>query len=90
LVALDQETASTLPRDVTPLAAARRDFEKGHLRRAVTAVGGRQVAAAELLGISPKSLGSKLRMYDLEEAATNPRPDVTARGDVFAASRVDP
>jgi len=90
LVALGQKNASTLPHDVTSLAAARREFEKGHLRRAVTAVGGRRVAAAELLGISRKSLWSKLRMYGLEEAAPNARPGVTARGDVFAASRLDP
>ncbi|HVZ73186.1 MAG TPA: sigma-54 dependent transcriptional regulator [Polyangia bacterium] len=53
---------------VAPLAVAAREFEKGHLRRALAATGGKRVKAAELLGISRKSLWEKLRMYDLEEA----------------------
>ena len=57
---------------VIPLSAATRAFEKLHLRRAVAAAGGKRVKAAELLGISRKSLWEKLRMYDLEDAATKP------------------
>jgi DNA-binding NtrC family response regulator len=57
---------------VGPLVAAAREFEKGHLRRAVAATGGKRVKAAEMLGISRKSLWEKLRMYDLEEAAHKP------------------
>jgi two-component system response regulator HydG/two-component system response regulator AtoC len=53
---------------VVPLAAAAREFEKGYLRRALAATGGKRVKAAELLGISRKSLWEKLRMYELEEA----------------------
>jgi DNA-binding NtrC family response regulator len=53
---------------VGPLVAAAREFEKFHLRRALAATGGKRVKAAELLGISRKSLWEKLRMYDLEEA----------------------
>jgi DNA-binding NtrC family response regulator len=53
---------------VGPLVAAAREFEKLHLRRALAATGGKRVKAAELLGISRKSLWEKLRMYDLEEA----------------------
>jgi DNA-binding NtrC family response regulator len=57
---------------VMPLTAAVRQFEKGHLRRAVSATGGKRVKAAEMLGISRKSLWEKLRMYDLEEAVDKP------------------
>jgi len=35
--------------------------------------GGKRVRAAELLGISRKSLWEKLRMYDLEEAVSKPQ-----------------
>jgi two-component system, NtrC family, response regulator AtoC len=57
------------PGTVVPLVAATREFEKGHLRRALAATGGKRVKAAELLGISRKSLWEKLRMYELEDAA---------------------
>jgi DNA-binding NtrC family response regulator len=58
---------------VVPLSAASREFEKRHLRRALAATGGKRVKAAELLGISRKSLWEKLRMYELEEAGTKPQ-----------------
>ena len=44
-----------------------------HLRRAVAAAGGKRVKAAELLGISRKSLWEKLRLYDLDDAADKPK-----------------
>jgi DNA-binding NtrC family response regulator len=53
---------------VLPLSVAVREFERNHLRRALTATGGKRVKAAELLGISRKSLWEKLRTYELEEA----------------------
>jgi DNA-binding NtrC family response regulator len=56
-----------IPQNVVPLAVAIREFEKGHLRRALAATGGKRVKAAELLGISRKSLWEKLRMYEVEE-----------------------
>jgi two-component system response regulator AtoC len=59
---------------VVPLTAATREFEKRHLRHALAATGGKRVKAAELLGISRKSLWEKLRMYDLEEAANKTEP----------------
>jgi two-component system response regulator AtoC len=65
-------TNGALPAAVGPLVAAAREFEKGHLRRAVAATGGKRVKAAEMLGISRKSLWEKLRMYDLEETARKP------------------
>jgi two-component system response regulator AtoC len=57
---------------VLPLVAAVRQFEKGHLRRALTATGGKRVKAAEMLRISRKSLWEKLRMYEQEEAVSLP------------------
>ena len=51
-----------------------REFEKRHLRRALAATGGKRVKAAELLGISRKSLWEKLRMYELEDAAAKSEP----------------
>src|SRR4029077_10365495 len=60
------------PTAVGPLVAAAREFEKAHLRRAVAATGGKRVKAAEMLGISRKSLWEKLRMYDLEEGVRKP------------------
>jgi DNA-binding NtrC family response regulator len=60
-------SGSGLP-EVGPLVAAVREFEKGHLRRALAATGGKRVKTAELLGISRKSLWEKLRMHELEEA----------------------
>jgi two-component system response regulator AtoC len=57
---------------VIPLGAATREFEKGHLRRALASTGGKRVKAADLLGISRKTLWEKLRSYDLEEAVIVP------------------
>jgi DNA-binding NtrC family response regulator len=65
-------TNGATPAAVGPLVAAAREFEKMHLRRAVAATGGKRVKAAEMLGISRKSLWEKLRMYDLEEAVRKP------------------
>ena len=65
-------TNDATPATVRPLIAAAREFEKVHLRRAVAATGGKRVKAAEMLGISRKSLWEKLRMYDLEEAIRKP------------------
>ena len=69
-----EPTNGSPPALVAPLVAAARAFEKGHLRRALAATGGKRVKAAEMLGISRKSLWEKLRMYDLEEAAGTPAP----------------
>jgi two-component system, NtrC family, response regulator AtoC len=69
---LAQTASGPASTSVVPLVAAVREFEKGHLRRALAATGGKRVKAAELLGISRKSLWEKLRMYDLEEAVSKP------------------
>ena len=53
-----------------------KDFEREYLTRAVRAAGGRRGRAAELLGISRKSLWEKLRAHgiagddDQDEGAT--------------------
>ena len=59
-------------RFVMPLVAATRQFEEAHLRRAIAATGGKRVKAAELLGISRKSLWEKMRIYDLDDTAPKP------------------
>ena len=59
---------------VMPLVAAARQFEEGHLRRALAATGGKRVKAAEMLGISRKTLWDKLRIYDLGVAVST-QPD---------------
>ena len=67
--------ADGAPQAVVPLGVAIREFERGHLRRALAATGGKRVKAAEMLGISRKSLWEKLRMYEVEESG--PKPDET-------------
>jgi DNA-binding NtrC family response regulator len=69
---LRETVSGATPAVVGPLVAAAREFEKVHLRRALAATGGKRVKAAEMLGISRKSLWEKLRMYDLEEAVRKP------------------
>jgi DNA-binding NtrC family response regulator len=63
--------SSTDGNPVLPLSVAVREFERNHLRRALAATGGKRVKAAELLGISRKSLWEKLRAYELEESGGN-------------------
>jgi DNA-binding NtrC family response regulator len=47
------------------LAEASREFERGHIRRALALTGGHRRQAAELLGISRKSLWEKMRSLGL-------------------------
>jgi two-component system response regulator AtoC len=68
-------TRASLSTPVVPLVAATRHFEKGHLRHALAVAGGKRVKAAEMLGISRKSLWEKLRMYELEEAVSFPQAE---------------
>jgi two-component system, NtrC family, response regulator AtoC len=56
--------AASLP-PLRPLSLAIKDFERDYLSRAVRAAGGRRGRAAELLGISRKSLWEKLRAYGI-------------------------
>jgi DNA-binding NtrC family response regulator len=62
---------------VAPLAVAMKEFERQHLLRALAEVGGRRSAAAELLGISRKSLWEKLRDHGISGAELT---DLETRG----------
>jgi DNA-binding NtrC family response regulator len=59
-----------------PLSLAVKEFEREYLLRAIRMAGGRRGRAAEMLGISRKSLWEKLRQHDIagegehEDAAT--------------------
>jgi two-component system response regulator AtoC len=74
---------------VRRLADAVREFEREYLRRALDLTGGRKARAAELLGISRKSLWKKLRGYGLgpggapgaRNARTEARTDTDADAD---------
>ena len=61
---LPDGTVTALP-PLRPLSLAIKDFEREYLTRAVRAAGGRRGRAAELLGISRKSLWEKLRAYGI-------------------------
>jgi DNA-binding NtrC family response regulator len=50
--------------EVQPLDVARRLFEESHLRKALAASGGARLKAAQMLGISRKTLWEKLRAND--------------------------
>jgi DNA-binding NtrC family response regulator len=54
-----------------------KEFERQHIQRALTASGGRRTAAAELLGISRKSLWEKLRDHGISAAELT---DLETRG----------
>jgi DNA-binding NtrC family response regulator len=51
--------------EIRPLQAAVKEFEREYLLRAIHQAGGKRVRAAEMLGISRKSLWEKLRVYNL-------------------------
>jgi len=51
--------------EIRPLQAAVKEFEREYLLRAIFQAGGKRVRAAEMLGISRKSLWEKLRVYNL-------------------------
>lgn len=50
-----------------PLAVAAKEFEREYLVRALAACEGRKARAAEMLGISRKSLWEKLKAHGLGE-----------------------
>jgi two-component system response regulator AtoC len=57
--------------EVRPLQAAIKEFEREYLLRAITQANGKRIRAAEMLGISRKSLWEKLRLYGIGD----PEPD---------------
>ena len=60
----EHEPRTNLP-PLRPLSLAIKDFEREYLARAVRAAGGRRGRAADLLGISRKSLWEKLRAHGI-------------------------
>ena len=54
--------------EVRPLQTALKEFEREYLLRAITQANGKRIRAAEMLGISRKSLWEKLRQYGLGDA----------------------
>jgi two-component system, NtrC family, response regulator AtoC len=56
------------PPEVRPLQTALKEFEREYLLRAITQANGKRIRAAEMLGISRKSLWEKLRQYGLGDA----------------------
>jgi DNA-binding NtrC family response regulator len=57
-----------------PLQLAVKEFEREYLARAVRAAGGRRGRAAEMLGISRKSLWEKLRAHGIASDETEEEP----------------
>lgn len=57
---------------IEPLSVAARAFEKRHVLRAMTATGDDLEAAAELLGITPKTLRQKLAKHEIRRMSEPP------------------
>ena len=65
--------------DIRPLQVAVKEFEREYLLRAIAQANGRRLRAAEMLGISRKSLWEKLRMHGISDAEIEASRD-RARG----------
>jgi DNA-binding NtrC family response regulator len=59
--------------EIRPLHIALREFEREYLLRAMAQASGKRVRAAELLGISRKSLWEKLRLHGISDVETEAR-----------------
>ena len=59
--------------EIRPLHIALREFEREYLLRAMVQSGGKRVRAAEMLGISRKSLWEKLRLHGISDAEAESR-----------------
>jgi DNA-binding NtrC family response regulator len=59
--------------EIRPLHIALREFEREYLLRAMAQASSKRVRAAELLGISRKSLWEKLRLHGISDAETESR-----------------
>jgi two-component system response regulator AtoC len=59
--------------EIRPLHIALREFEREYLLRAMSQASGKRVRAAELLGISRKSLWEKLRLHGISDAEAESR-----------------
>jgi DNA-binding NtrC family response regulator len=70
---------TTAEGEVRPLQMAVKEFEREYLLRAIAQAAGRRLRAAEMLGISRKSLWEKLRMHAISDAEIEASRD-RARG----------
>jgi DNA-binding NtrC family response regulator len=59
--------------EIRALHVALREFEREYLVRAMSQASGKRVRAAEMLGISRKSLWEKLRLHGISDAETEAR-----------------
>jgi DNA-binding NtrC family response regulator len=66
---LGDAVAAPMQFDLQPLSVAMRRAEREHIAQAMQAAGGKRTRAAELLGISRKSLWEKLRLHGLDDAS---------------------
>jgi DNA-binding NtrC family response regulator len=66
------ETGGGSP-EIRPLHIALREFEREYLLRAMAQASSKRVRAAEMLGISRKSLWEKLRLHGISDAETESR-----------------
>jgi DNA-binding NtrC family response regulator len=64
---------TTASQDVRPLSVAVKEFEREYLLRAISQAGGKRIRAAEMLGISRKSLWEKLRLHGISDAEAESR-----------------
>jgi two-component system response regulator HydG len=75
---ISEEPATSAP--LRPLQLAVKEFEREYLARAVRAAGGRRGRAAEMLGISRKSLWEKLRAHGIAPDESAAAPPAVASG----------
>jgi two-component system, NtrC family, response regulator AtoC len=78
LIAKTQARVTALPPhvvspEIRPLQVAIKEFEREYLLRAITQAHGKRVRAAEMLGISRKSLWEKLRLHGISDAEAEER-----------------
>jgi DNA-binding NtrC family response regulator len=65
--------------DIRPLQVAVKEFEREYLLRAIAQASGKRLRAAEILGISRKSLWEKLRMHGISDAEIEAQESANAR-----------
>jgi two-component system response regulator AtoC len=65
--------------EIRPLHVALREFEREYLVRAMGQAAGKRVRAAEILGISRKSLWEKLRLHGISDAEAENAENVDPR-----------
>ncbi|MHB8420046.1 MAG: sigma-54-dependent transcriptional regulator [Myxococcales bacterium] len=74
-VTLSSIPGAPAPGQLRPLGEALREFERGYLLGALREAGGKRGRAAEILGISRKTLWEKMRGHGLADAEIDPREE---------------